>query len=112
MAQEKLDLNAYSDCELFPEKDSFDQQERFEEIKKLGGKSVTVYFVKGKSNKIKKKYTGNIDLSLIEKSDLPMSNHVSVLTVIEDLGDGQRRANFPLTDDKNFRIYLTECLNE
>lgn len=110
--QEVLDVDKYNDCELFAQKKDFDKQERLEQIKKLGGKTVTVFIVKAKNNKIKNKYTGVIDLTLINKGKLPIDNLTSVLVVNVDNGNGQISAYFPLTDNKSYRIYLTDCLDK
>ena len=112
IAQETLNLEANSECELFSEKKEFDRNERLQEIKDLGGQFVTVYLVKGKSNKIKSTYTGKVDLILIERGESPLKNMTSVLIVTEDKGNGQMLSHLPLTDDKAYRIYLTECTNK
>lgn len=112
LAQETLDLEKNKDCELFSEKKDFNRAERLEKIKELGGKSVTVYFIKGKDHKIKDHYTGKIDLTLVNKGDSPIENLTNVLVITVDKGNGQFTANFPMTNDDNYRIYLTECLNK
>ncbi len=110
-AQETLDLEANSECELFSVKKDFDLNERLKKIKDLGGQLVTVYLIKGKSNKIKSTYTGKVDLTLIERGESPLNNMTSVLIVTEDKGNGQMVSQFPLTDDNSYRIYLAECLD-
>lgn len=107
-----LDLQTNLECELFANKKDFNQEERLEEIKKLEGKLVTVYFIKGKNNKIKSQYTGKIDLTLIKAGNSTLKNMTSVLVVSEDKGNGQMLAHFPLTDSENYRIYLVECLDK
>ncbi|AFM04391.1 hypothetical protein Fleli_2007 [Bernardetia litoralis DSM 6794] len=111
MAQ-TLDLPTNSECELFKEKKDFNKEERLQKIKKLEGKLVTIYFVKGKNNKIKSKYTGIVDLTLIKAGNSSLKNITSVLVVKENKGNGQAVAHFPLTDSKNYRIYLVECLEK
>lgn len=111
MAQ-TLDLPTNLECELFTNKKDFNQEERLQEIKKLEGKLVTVYLIKGKKNKIKSQYTGKIDLILIKAGNSTLKNMTSVLVVSEDKGNGQMLAHFPLTDSENYRIYLVECLDK
>ena len=111
-AQEILDLESNKKCELFSSKDNFNKQDRLEKIKSLGGQSVTVYLIKGKNNKIKSKYTGTIDLVLVNKPNPNIDLVTSVLTITMDNGNGQMMAKFPHTDKKEYRIYLAECLNK
>lgn len=81
LGQETLDLTRNKECELFPEKGEFNMDERLQEIKRLGGQLVTVYLVKGKDNRIKTKYTGKIDLVLIDQVKLPLETLTKVLVV-------------------------------
>jgi len=109
-AQETLDLTENRDCELFPEKGKFNAEERLKKIKEIGGRLVTVYLVKGKDNKIKTKYTGRVDLRSIDDGKLSLDTRTKVLVVAVDQGNGRVISYFPLTYDKNYRIYLTDCL--
>ena len=111
-AQETLDLIKNGNCEIFPEKGKFNAEERLKKIKEIGGQVVTVYLVKGKDNKIKSKYTGRIDLRLIDDPKLSLDTRTKVLVVTVDQGNGKMVSYFPLTDDKNYRIYLTDCLGQ
>ena len=111
-SQINLNLETNSKCELFATKGNFDKQDRLKEIKKLSGQLVTVYLVKGKNNKVKNKYTGRISTVLIDKPDMKIDNVTKVLTVTTENENGQMIAHFPLTYDKGYRIYLTECLKE
>ncbi|MFC6997829.1 hypothetical protein [Rufibacter roseus] len=111
-AQETLDVTKHTDCEIFPEKGKFDAEERLKKIKELGGQLVTVYSVRGKDNKIKTKYTGRVDLRSIDDSKLSLDTRTKVLVVAIDHEDGRKAWFFPLTYDKNFRIYLAECLEK
>lgn len=109
--QEYLDVSKFQNCELFVEKKGYDRNERLKKIEELEGQLVTVYFVKGKNLQIKSKYTGSVLINWRDKNDISLKNKVDVLTV-EYLEDGGRRASFPMTNDKSFRIYLTKCLEE
>jgi hypothetical protein len=107
--QETLDVTKNMDCEVFPEKGKFNGEERLKTIKEIGGRLVTVYLIKGKDNKIKTKYTGKVDLKLIDDSKLSLDTRTKVLVVTVDQGNGKKMSYFPLTYDKNYRIYLTDC---
>ncbi|MBL4586098.1 MAG: hypothetical protein JKX84_03445 [Flavobacteriales bacterium] len=111
IAQETLDLKLFEQCELFSVKDNFNKQERLEEIKKLGGKLVTVYLIKGKNNKVRSKYTGTVDLTLMAKPNMDTELVTNVLIISIDNGNGQMTAKFPHMDKKEYRIYLTDCLS-
>jgi hypothetical protein len=111
-AQETLDVSKIKDCELFPEKGKFDAEKRLNEIKGFGGSLVTVYLVKGKNNKIKSKYTGRVDLRSIDDSKLSLDTRTKVLVVTTEPKNGEVISYLPLTYDKSFRIYLTDCLEE
>jgi len=108
-AQETLDLSKNKDCELFPEKGKFNAEERLKQIKEIGGQSVTVYLIKGKNNKIKTKYTGRVDLRSIDDAKLSLDTRTKVLVVSTHQGNGKMISYFPLTYDKNYRIYFTDC---
>jgi hypothetical protein len=110
--QETLDVTKKMDCEVFPEKGKFNGEERLKKIKEIGGQLVTVYLVKGKGNKIKTKYKGRVDLRSIDDSNLSLDTRTKVLVVTVDQGNGKRISYFPLTYDKNYRIYLTDCLGQ
>jgi len=103
--QEYLDLNKNKDCELFVEKKDYDVQKRISEIKKLVGSKVTVYHISGKKNKIKLTYTG-----IVEMADYPKitdKSKASLITVRLTDNNGNKRAYFPMTNDKKYRIYET-----
>lgn len=110
--QETLDLAKNSGCEIFPEKGKFNAEERLKKIKEIGGQLVTVYLVKGKDNKIKTKYTGKIDLRLIDDGKLSLDTRTKVMMVTVDQGNGRMISYFPLTYDKNYRVYLTDCTGQ
>ncbi len=112
LGQDYLDVDANTDCELFKEKKDFNREERLAKIKELGGTKVTVFVVKGKDNKIKSSYTGLVDLTLIERGESPLKNMTSVLIVTEvDANGRELTSHLPLTDDKAFRIYRTDCMS-
>lgn len=111
-SQDYLNVESNSECELFTEKKDFNREERLAKIKELDGTKVTVFVVKGKDNRIKSSYTGLVDLTLIERGESPLKNMTSVLIVTEVDANGREiRSHLPLTDDKAFRIYRTECLS-
>ncbi len=112
MAQDLFDLEGNSKCELFSDKKDFDRNKRLQQIKNIEGQLVTIYLVKGKTNKIISSYTGKVDVSLIKQGLAELKTLTSVLVVTEDKGNGQMVSHLPLTDDKSFRIYLTECLKK
>lgn len=109
-AQDTLDITKHLQCEVFPEKGKFNREERLEKIKEIGGQLVTVYVLKGKDNKIKDKYTGKVDLTLIDNSKLSLDIRTQVLVVTVDQGNGKMISHLVHTYEKNFRIYLTDCL--
>ena len=110
--QEILDVTKNVDCEVFPEKGKFNGEDRLKKIKEIGGQLVTVYLVKGKDNKIKTKYTGKVDLRSIDDSKLSLDTRTKVMVVTVDQGNGKMISYFPLTYDKNYWIYLTDCLGQ
>jgi len=110
--QQTLYITKNMDCEVFPEKGKFNGEERLKKIKEIGGKLVTVYLVKGKDNKIKTKYTGRVDLRSIDDNKLSLDTRTKVLVVAVDQGSGKMMWFFPLTDDKNYRIYLADCVGQ
>lgn len=83
LAQEYLEENSLSNCELFIKKKDFDKNVRLERIKALSGKQVTVYLIKVKSKKIKSSFTGIVDTKQIDRNQLPLENLTSVLVVTE-----------------------------
>jgi hypothetical protein len=111
-AQDTLDLTKNRDCEVFPEKGKFNAEERLKKIKEIGGQLVTVYLVKGKDSKIKTKYTGRVDLRSIDDNKLSLDTRTKVLVVAVDQGNGKMIWYFPLTYDKNYRVYLADCVGQ
>ncbi len=103
--QELLNTDKYKDAELFVAKKDYDVQQRLEEIKSIVGKEVTVYHVSGKQNKIKLTYTGIAEMSSHPKFTDKAKASLIVVKVNEN---GRSSFYFPLTNDKRFRIYLTE----
>jgi len=112
LAQEYLDEDSLSSCELFIKKKDFDKNARLERIKALRGKQVTVYLIKVKSKKIKSSFTGIVDTRQIDQNQLPLENLTSVLVVTEFREDNLEISHFPLTDDISYRIYLTDCMKK
>lgn len=112
LSQNTLKTESLIDCELFDEKKGFDLNERLQQIKDLDGKSVTVYLVRGKDNKIKNSYAGKVDNTLLDEKTMSLKEMTSVVVVTRVLENGQRVSYFPLTDSKSYRIYLTACLEE
>jgi hypothetical protein len=104
--QNILDAEKYKDAELFVVKKDYDISQRLQEINSILGKAVTVYQVSGKQNKISLSYTGTAEASKVEKfSDKQKASLIVVKTKGEN---GAMRAYFPLTNDRRYRIYLTE----
>ena len=104
--QDFLDIEKNKDAELFIIKKGYDVQERLKEIEQIVGKQVTVYLVTGKDNKIKQTYTG-----IAEMADYPKitdKSKATLITVRVKGENGTMGAYFPLTNDKKYRIYLTE----
>lgn len=110
--QQTLDVTKNIGCEVFPEKGEFNAEERLKKIEEIGGQLVTVYLVKGKDNKIKTQYTGRVDLRSIDDNKLSLDTQTKVLVVAVDQGNGKMMWFFPLTDDKNYRIYLADCIGQ
>lgn len=105
-AQEMLDTEKYRDAEVFVLKKGYDVSQRLQEIESIAGNIVTVCEVSGKQNKIKLTYTGVAEESRVQKfSDKQKASLIVVRTKTEN---GRNSAYFPLTNDKNYRIYLTE----
>lgn len=107
-AQETLDIVKFSDCEIFKEKKEFDRNERLTFIKENEGQRVTVFFIRGKTNRIKSKYEGEIFLGK-QPSKVSLKVQTSVVRVKFTEGD-RTVIKYPMTDDKTFRIYRSECL--
>ena len=104
--QDVLDAEKYKDAELFVLKKNYDIGQRLQEINSIVGKTVTVYQVSGKQNKINLSYTGTAETSQVAKfSD---KQKASLIVVRTKGDDGKMSAYFPLTNDKRYRIYLTE----
>jgi len=107
-AQTHLESEKLQPCEIFQKKQQFDRQERLDFIKTNVGKNVTVFIVKRKSNKIKRRYTGKI---MAIDNTLPLDAQVDVLA-IQTQENNQTNFQFPLTNHKKYRIYRTECLKD
>lgn len=105
-----LDTEKYASCELFAQKSGYDWQQRLAQVDSLQGQEITVFEVKGKDNQVKKSYTGKLESPWKKDGKLPTKGQATVIRVIVDQ-DGQRNAYFPLTNDKNYRIYLKRCMN-
>lgn len=103
--QGALDTEKYKDAELFVIKKGYDVQERIEEIKSIEGKEVTVYQVSGKQNRITLTYTGIAEMA--SHSEFSDKERATLITV-RIIENGNVRRYFPLTNNKHFRIYLTE----
>lgn len=106
-----LDTEKYAPCELFVQKSGYDWQQRLLQIDSLEDKEVTVFEVKGKDNQIKTSYTGTIKNPRKKSDKAPEKGWATVITVVTDMGNGQKSAHFPLTNNKNYRIYLKSCLS-
>lgn len=106
----QLDTEKYASCELFAEKSGYDWQQRLSQMDSLEGQEVVVYEVKGKDNIIRSSYTGKVMNVWKKSGKAPAKGQATVVTVVEDLGGGKRSAHFPLTNDKNYRIYLRKCI--
>jgi hypothetical protein len=48
-------------------------------------------------------------MSLIDDEKLSLNTRTKVMVVTVDQGNGRMISYFPLTYDKNYRIYLTDC---
>ncbi len=103
--QNLLDTEKYKDAELFVVKKGYDVQQRLEEIKSIVGKEVTVFEVTGKLNKIKLTYTGKAEMS--DHPDFSDKQRASLI-IVRIKENSTMRAYFPLTNNKKYRIYLTE----
>ncbi len=108
--QQILDVSRNAECELFPQKKEYDQAKRIEEIEKLEGQLVTVFIVRRKTSKIKLQYRGTMKNAHVKGSSLSEKAKAKVACV-EVVGNGIKSMYFPLTDDRRYRIYLTECLS-
>lgn len=106
-----LDVEKYASCELFMQKSGYDWQQRLLQIDSLENQLVTVFEIKGNDHQIKTSYTGKVFITGKKDGKLPTKGQATVITVVEDLGDGKMSAHFPLTNDKNYKIYLKSCLN-
>jgi hypothetical protein len=105
ICQDVLETEKYKDAELFVIKKGYDVQQRLQEIKETEGKEVTVFQVSGKQNQIKLTYTGIAEMAYHPKfSDKDKASLITVRTK----ENGMMRVYFPLTNDKRYRIYLTE----
>lgn len=104
--QDILDTEKYKSAELFVLKKDYDISQRLQEINAILGREVTVYEVSGKHNKINLSYTGTAEDSKMPKfSD---KQTASLIVVRTKDANGAMRAYFPLTNNKRYRIYLTE----
>lgn len=103
--QEFLDTEKYKEAELFVIKKGYDVQQRIEEIRSIEGKEVTVYHVSGKQNKIKLSYTGIAEMA--SHPNFSDKQRATLITV-RIIENGNIRGYFPLTNNKSYRIYLTE----
>lgn len=105
-----LDTEKYAPCELFAQKSGYDWQQRLSQIDSLENQEITVFEVKGKDNQIKRSYTCRLE-NPWKKSGKPQTKgQATVITLVVDQ-NGQKSAYFPLTNDKNYRIYLKSCLD-
>ena len=104
--QDILDTEKYKDAELFSVKKDYDISQRLQEINTIAGKEVTVYQVSGKQNKINLSYSGIAEASKV--TNLSDKQKASLIVVRTKAENGMMRAYFPLTNDKRYRIYLTE----
>ena len=105
-----LDTEKYAPCELFTQKSGYDWQQRLSQIDSLVNQEVTVFEIRGKKNQIKRSYTGKVENPGKKNGKPPTKGQATVITVVVDQ-NGQKRGYFPLTNDKNYRIYLKSCLN-
>jgi len=105
-AQTYLENEKFQSCEIFQKKQYFDRQERLDFIKMNLGKKVTVFIIKGKSNKIKRRYTGKI----VATDNTVSSNARTNVLTVETQKKGKTIFRFPLTNDKKCRIFWTKCL--
>lgn len=108
-SQKILNTDSLNNCEIFTEKTNFDKKERLKQIKELEGKLITVYIIK-KNNQIKLKYTGTMCNGLKNEGKEPSKIDVSVINIKVNEESGISRVYFPLTNSKEFRIYLNDCL--
>jgi hypothetical protein len=76
----------------------------------LANQEVTVFEIRGRDNQIKKSYTGKVENLRKKNGKPPTKGQATVIIVVVDQ-NGQKSAHFPLTNDKNYRIYLKSCLN-
>lgn len=106
----RLDTEKHAACELFAQKSGYDWQQRLLQIDSLEGQEVTVFEIKGKNNDIKSTYTGKVTIIGKNSGKKPTKGDATVITVVEDLGGGKKSGHFPLTNHKNYRIYLRKCL--
>lgn len=105
-SQNNLDTEKFKDAELFTEKKNYNVEERIKEIERIIDKEVTVFIVSGKLNKIKQTYTGIAEMANYPK--ITDKSKATLITVKVSNENGQMNVYFPLTNDKKFRIYLTE----
>lgn len=104
-----LEVGKYASCEVFAQKSDYDWQQRLAQIDSLQGQEITVFEVKGKDNQIKRRYTGILENPWKKSNKPPSKGQATVITIVVDQ-NGQKNAYFPLTNDKNYRIYLRGCL--
>lgn len=104
-----LDIEKHASCEVFAQKSDYDWQQRLAQIDSLQGQEITVFEVKGKDNQIKRSYTGKLENPWKKSNKPPTKGQATVITIVVDQ-NGQKNAYFPLTNDKNYRIYLKSCL--
>jgi len=105
--QENLDLQRNEESELFRAKSNYNVQQRIAEIKKLEGKTITVFEVSGKANNIKMSYTGTVRVTNYPgRTDEAAATLITVDT--KDENSGRSSSYYPLTNNKRYRIYLTE----
>lgn len=104
-----LEIEKYASCEVFAQKSDYDWQHRLTQIDSLHGQEITVFEVKGKDNQIKRSYTGILQNPWKKSNKPPSKGQATVITIVVD-ENGQKNAYFPLTNDKNYRIYLKGCL--
>lgn len=105
-----LDIEKNAPCELFAQKSGYDWQQRLSQIDSLENKEVAIFEIKHKDNQIKRSYNGKVEIHGKNNGKPRTKGQATVITVVVE-ENGQKTAYFPLTNDKNYRIYLKSCLN-
>lgn len=105
-----LDTEKHAPCELFAQKSGYDWQQRLSQMDSLENQEIVVFEVRGKDNQIKNSYTGKVKNVWRKNGKLPTKGQATVITVVVEK-EGLKNAYFPLTNDRNYRIYLKSCLN-